>query len=128
MTVRLAEFNRVQQAFRGGEPPRASKLTRQISVSTLDESAEASPLETATGSTIANFFTLRNATISQQSQSFTSIKINTGFVDIRPFLFVVEDNGRVPSGGFFHVDAKSNTSIRIKFDDAIVDFSLVVLP
>ena len=86
-------------------------------------------LKTATGSIVTNISMLNDATISQHPPTTASITTNTGVIDSRFSLFAVDakDKVRVPSGGSFLVDTKSDTSaVRVKFDDAPVDSTLVL--
>lgn len=86
-------------------------------------------LKTAAGSIAANVSMLSSATEYQQPPTIASIKTNKGSIDTRFSLSAIdaEDDVRVPSGGFFHIDTKSDASpIRVKFDDAPIDSTLVL--
>ncbi|KAF9645536.1 hypothetical protein BDM02DRAFT_498157 [Thelephora ganbajun] len=90
---------------------------------------ESLTLRTATGSIIANVSMLSSTTFPQQPPTVASIKTNTGSIDTRFSLFAIDskNNAQVSSGGFFDVDARSDaSSIRVRFDDAPVDSTLVL--
>lgn len=86
-------------------------------------------LKTTTGSIDVNISMLSNAVVAQDPPTAASIITNTGAINTKLSLFAIgaEDKGLVPSGGSFLIDTKSDTSaVRIKFDDAPVDSTLVL--
>ena len=86
-------------------------------------------LKTSTGSIVTNISMLSDLAASQEHPTAASIITNTGVIDTRFSLFAIdaEDKALVPSGGSFLIDTKSDTSgIRIKFDDAPVESTLVL--
>ena len=90
---------------------------------------ESLALKTTTGSIVVNISMLSNATVSQEPPTAASIKTNTGAINTRFSLFAIDakDKALVPSGGSFLIDTKSDTSgVRIKFDDAPVESTLVL--
>ena len=90
---------------------------------------ESLTLQTATGSIAVDISMFSNVTGSQQPPAVALIKTNTGSIDTRFSLFAIDskDNVRVPSGGSFHIDTKSDTSsVHVKFDDAPVDSTLAL--
>ena len=86
--------------------------------------AEFLALETIIATSVPGLRNTNNIRLSHRSKRTPALSVLGSFITIDS-----KDNARVPSGGLFHIDTKSDTpSVRIQFYDVIVDPTLALAP